>query len=321
MWENFIFSCNAIVPIFAMVGFGYFLKEKKYLDQPTIKKLNNIVFKFALPAMLFLKIGTSDVRSTFDGPFLLWLIIVTLCTYSFSWIFGELFIKDKSSIGAFVQGTFRGNYSILGLSVIASILGDLDTGKGILVTTFIVPLYNILSVLVLSVRNGNEKKAENKSELLLGALKEVVTNPLILGIVAGIPFSYFRIEIPVMALDSIDNLGSLTMPLALMCIGGNIDLKTSFTGIKLAVIGTFFKQILYPVTAILIAVFALNMRGEELVVTFVLTATPTAVSSYVMALNMNSDPKLASNLILFTTMVSLFTFTAGIYILKTFGLI
>ncbi len=318
MLENFIFSCNAIVPIFAMVVFGYYIKEKKLIDKSTIKILNNIVFKYALPSMLFVKIATSNVRSTFDGPFLGWLILVTFITFTFSWVFAELTMKDKSAIGAFVQGTFRGNYSILGLSVIASILGDQDTGKSILVTTFIVPLYNVLSVVVLSARNGNQKSSEN---LFKSMLNEITKNPLIIGIVAGVPFSLFSIEVPTMVLNSIDNLGSITMPVALICIGGNIDFKTSFTGIKFAVIGTFFKQVLYPVIAILIAIFGLNMRGEDLVITFVLISTPTAVSSYVMALNMNSDPKLASNLILFTTIVSLFTFTLGIYLFKTFGLI
>ncbi len=317
MLENFIFSCNAIVPIFAMIVVGYFLKQKNYIDDATVKKLNTIVFKFTLPAMLFVDVATSDIRSNFDLGFLVWIICFTFATFVVSWIIAEIFIKDKASIGAFVQGSFRGNYTILGLSVISSVLGPLDTGKGVLVTTFIVPMYNILAVIVLSLRNGGEK---TETSAIKNAFKHIVTNPLIIGIFLGFPFSLFSIEIPEMVLGSIDNLGSITMPVALICIGGNIDFKSSFKNIKPALLASAIKQILIPVTGVLIAVYGLNMRGEELVVTFIMASTPTAVSSYIMAYNMESDPDLASNIILITTVMSLFTFTLGIYLLKTFNL-
>ncbi len=318
MLENFIFSCNAILPIFAIVGFGYFMKRKDFLDQYTVKKINAIVFKFTLPLMLFVNSATSDIYKTFDPELILFLCGFTLLSFLVVWGFAELYIKDKSSIGAFVQGSFRGNYSILGIGVTASILGDGDTGKSVMIATFILPLYNILSVLVLSIRNGNEK-----SDVSIGkyAIGQIIRNPLIIGIFLGIPFSFFMIDIPTVVLSSFDKMGSLTMPLALLCIGADIDLKKSFEDVDLVVLATIFKEILIPVSALLLAVYGFNMRGEDLVIVVVTMATPSAVSSFVMAANMNSNPKLASNIILVTTFFSLFTFTISIYLLKAFNLI
>lgn len=317
MLENFLFSANAVVPIFFLVVFGYFLKEKKYIDANTIKNMDTIVFKFALPAMLFLNISSIDFSKTFDFWFLVWVVVITISTFIFSWIFAEIFIEDNATIGSFVQGSFRGNYTILGLVVISNILGPNDTGKSLLVTTFVVPLYNILSVLVLTFRNG---KSSDTAQLK-SAVLNIVKNPLIIGIALGMPFSLLSIDLPIMVKSSLGYLANLTMPLALIAIGGNIDFSTSFKDVKWAVVGTFFKTILYPIVAIFISASIFSMRGENLVIIFVMTSTPTAVSSYIMAKNMGADENVASNLILFTTLVSLFTFTLGIYILKTLNLI
>lgn len=314
MFENFMFSANAIVPIFALVFFGYFLRQKKYIDPNTIKQMNTIVFKFALPAMLFTSIAKSNFKDAFDLPFLIWLITITIATFLFAWGFAEIFMKDKPSIGAFVQGSFRGNYAILGLSVISNILGDADTGKSVLVTTFVVPLYNILSVFILTIRSNNTVK---DASIFKTALLNIVKNPLIIGITLGLPFSFLGVRPPVMIYNTCQNLANLTMPLALIAIGGNIDFRTSFTDIRWAVIATSFKEFLFPIVSVLISALCFNMRGEELVIVFVMMSTPTAVTSYIMATNMGSNGKLASNIILFTTLVSLFTFAIGIYILKT----
>lgn len=318
MFENFMFSVNAIVPIFTLIAFGYYLRQKNVVNDTTIKQMNNVVFNYALPSMLFLNISASSVRDNFDVGFLAWIIFITIFTFLFAWGFAEVFIKDKSSIGAFVQGSFRGNYSLLGLTVISSILGDLDTGKGLLATTFVVPLYNVLSVIVLSVRN---KKQSSDSKLVKEAIYEISRNPLIIGILLALPFSIFSINIPVFVSGSLDYVGSLAMPLALICIGANINFNQSGDDVKLALIASVLKGLIYPFFAILISVRAFNMRGEDLVIIFVMTSTPTAVSSYVMASNMQSNPKLASNIILFSTLISLFTFTFGIYILKALSFI
>ncbi len=318
MLENFIFSFNAILPIFIIIALGYYMKKKDFLDKFTVKKLNNIVFKFALPSMLFINSATSNIHESFDPEFILFICLITIASFLFVWGYAEIFIKDKSSIGAFVQGAFRGNYSILGIGVTASILGDADTGKSVMIATFLLPLYNILSVFILSIRNANE---ETHVSIPKYAFTQIVKNPMIIAIFLGIPFSYFSIEVPTVALNTLNKMGVLTMPLALLCIGADIDFKNNFEDLGLALTASFFKEILIPVTSVLIAVYGLNMRGEDLVIVVVTTSTPTAVSSFIMASNMNSNPKLTSNIILITTFFSLFSFTLSIYLLKTFNLI
>ncbi len=318
MLDNFIFSCNAILPIFAIVALGYLMKKKDYLDAYTVKKLNAIVFKFALPLMLFVNTATGDIYETFDPALIAFICGFTILSFFAIWGFAELYIKDKSSIGAFVQGAFRGNYSIMGIGVTASILGEGDTGKSVMIATFILPLYNILSVFILSIRNGNEK---SEISIVKYAIGQIVRNPLIIGICFGIPFSIFMIDLPTVVLSSFEMMGSLTMPLALLCIGADIDFSESFEDVDLIVLATLFKEFLLPAAGLLLAVYGFNMRGEDLVIVVVTLATPSAVSSFIMAANMNSNPKLASNIILVTTFFSLFAFTISIYLLKTFSLI
>jgi predicted permease len=50
-------------------------------------------------------------------------------------------------------------------------------------------------------------------------------------------------------------------------------------------------------------------------------ASPTTVSSYIMAKNMNNDEVLTSSVIVASTLFSAFTITGWIYILRSMGLI
>ncbi len=65
----------------------------------------------------------------------------------------------------------------------------------------------------------------------------------------------------------------------------------------------------------------IGLRGEALLAFYVLMASPTAVSTYPMACSMGCDEKTAANSIFVSTLLAVFTFTLGVYILKGAGLL
>lgn len=314
MLDHFLFSVNAVAPLFLMLALGFILKSKEILDPATVRKINTLVFSFALPVMLFRDISKSNFSDVFDWTLLLYAVVSTLIIFCAAYVFTTFFIKEKASHGAFVQGCFRGNYAIIGLPLIANILGPSNSGRGAVITTFIVPLYNILAVFVLTNKNGKE------SGHIEGTIKNIVKNPLIIGILLGIPFSVLSISLPSFINTAIDYTANLATPLALLAIGAVIEFKQPLGKIKLAVIASIFKIVLIPIIFIAIAI-SLGMRGENLTVLFVLYAAPTAVSSYIMAANLGNDSELAANIILLTTICSVFTYTLGIFTLKYFQFI
>ncbi|MGL4393138.1 MAG: AEC family transporter [Fusobacteriaceae bacterium] len=80
------------------------------------------------------------------------------------------------------------------------------------------------------------------------------------------------------------------------------------------------KCILSPVIFVLLAIF-FNFDKESIAVLFVMYSVPTAIASYVMTDIMKCDSKLAANMIVFSTLTSIFSFTVGIFLLKIFKIL
>lgn len=279
--------------------------------------MNRIVFGYALPVMLFRDIAGSNFSEIFDAKLLVYAVVTTLVIFAASWMAAIIFIKDRSSIGVFVQGCTRSNYAIIGLPLIANVLGGANTGKGAVITTFVVPLYNVMSVIVLSIYSG---KIEGRGNIIKESVINIWKNPLIRGILVGLIFSAFKIKLPTFLSASVNNVASLTTPLALLTIGAGINFEKMRARFKPAATAAVIKLVLSPLIFVPLAVL-LNMRGEPLVVLYVMYASPAAVASYIMAQSMGGDEYLASNIVLLTTLASVFTFTCGIFLLKQFGLI
>jgi predicted permease len=320
--SSFFFSLNAVLPIFLLILLGWVLKDRKVINGTIKNALNTIAFNVTLPLMLFRDIAVSDVSHLFNPAFIGYALGGTLLTFLLTWLLAEWCIKDKTAIGAFVQGSFRGNFAIIGLLLINSVLGH--TAKGALMTAFAVPMYNILAVIVLSFRSKNPQPASLKSTLV-----NIAKNPLILGILAGVPFSLFNI--PLFTLPAtkflattIHLLADITNPVALLAIGASISLAKIKAGLPKALAATAIKIVISP---LLFTGLAFLLRGtlgfshEDLLVLMILFGVPTAVASFIMASKMNNDEDLAANIVLLTSLLSVFTLTLGIYIFKAAGLI
>ena len=198
--NDFLFSLNSTVPIFFIILIGWFLRQKDMLNDGFLSAGNKFVFSVALPALLFRDISGADIRNVFDLKYVLYCMIVTSCMFWGIWLFTELFMKDRSMIGAFVQASFRGSgafvqasfrgsAAILGIAFIENIYGYSTVGPLMIVAS--VPLYNIYSVLVLTMRGSGSQSGSLKNATI-----NILKNPIILGIFLGLPFSFLHIDFP-----------------------------------------------------------------------------------------------------------------------------
>ncbi|MDR3132882.1 MAG: AEC family transporter [Prevotellaceae bacterium] len=318
----FLFSLNCVLPIFLIIVLGWALRQWKIIIKPVADALNTIAFNVTLPLLLFRDIAIARLQDIFSPAIILYAIAGTVLTFGITWFFAERFIKDRTAIGSFVQGSYRGNYAIIGLFLIVSILGH--TGKGALITAFAVPLYNILAVIILSVRSKNPQKVK-----LRETLRNIIKNPLIIGIIAGLPFSIF--EIPLFShpqtgyiASTIDYLVNITNPIALLAIGASISVAKLKLGLPKALTATMIKIVVSPAIFTGIAYWMrepLGFSGEDLLILFIMFGVPTAVASFIMASKMNNDESLAANIILLSSVLSVLTLTFGIYLFKSAGLI
>jgi Predicted permeases len=180
-----------------------------------------------------------------------------------------------------------------------------------------VPISNAFSVIILSLEAGGDRPDR---VALRRALAGVIKNPLIIGILLGLPFAFFRIPIPAAADKGLALLANMASPLALLVIGAEFRADAAVKKLRSTVCAGLIKLLLLPALTIFAAA-ALGFRGEAMVAVLVFSGTPTAVASYIMAENMHNDGVLANGIVAFTTLLSAVTVTGWIFLLRVTGLI
>lgn len=312
--DSLLFSLNATVPVFLIMVLGYILKNKVHMiNDEFIRVANKINFKMTLPCLLFIDVLNADIRSNFDLKFVLYCAVVTSIIFWGLWGLSRALIKDRSIIGAFVQASYRSSAAVLGAAIVQNIYGD--SGMVPLMILGAVPLYNIYAVLVLSMEGAE------KSDRSIGhAVKAAVTNPIILGIFAGLLASFLPFEIPSMINSAVSSLARTATPFAVLCIGGSFDFSDALKKKKPAMIAASLKLLVWPVLFLPLAV-AMGYTGSSLVAILIMLGSPTTPSCYIMAQSMHNDGQLTSSIVVLTTVCSAFTLTLFLFILRSAGLI
>lgn len=310
--DNFIYSVNATMPIFLVMILGWWLKKINFLTDEFVSVADKLVFKVALPVLVFKDIAGADLTNDFEWKFVLFCFLGTCAFFGITWLLSELIIKDKQMIGSFVQGSFRGSAAILGIAFAQNIYGSSGLVPMMIVAS--IPLFNVFSVIVL-IRSANAGE-QDKRAVLKKTLMGIVTNPIIIGIFAGIPFALVHFEFPVIIHKAVQSVASLSTPLALIAIGAGFSTGAALKKWKPTVIAAIIKLVVIPGVFLPLAVL-LGFRNEEMVALLILTGAPTTVSSYIMSKNMGNDSVLASGIVVVTTLMSSVTLTAIIFILKS----
>ena len=313
--ENLIFCLNATIPIFLTLMLGLFFRKIGLFDDTFVSRLNKFVFNAALPALLFLDIAKSDFYSVWNKKVVLFCFFVTLISIGISTGLSYL-LKPRNIQGEFIQASYRSSAAILGIAIIQNLYGN--AGMAPLMIIGSVPLYNVMAVIVLSFFHP-ERKAIDKA-VWIKTLKGIVTNPIIIGIVAGLIWSACKIPMPVILNKTVTSIGGMSTPMGLMAMGATFDFRKALGKIKPAVTATIMKLIVFVAIFLPIAV-KLGFRQEELIAILVMLGSATTVSSFVMAKNMGHEGVLSSSVVMLTTLFSAFTLTGWLYVLKAFQLV
>jgi len=314
--ENFIFSVNAVAPMFIVMAVGYVLRIRGLTDVETNRKMNKVIFNVGIPLLLFRDVSATNLSEFFDGLFLLFVVTATTIVFIVTMFVSMRYFKNRKIAATFAQACYRGNFAIIGLPLTAHVLGPDNMGLGLLIMAFILPLYNVLAAIAFA--GGEGQKLSGMAGFV--ALIRNIFNPLTIGILSGVIFSLLRIQMPVLVSVPIDHIASMTTPLALLIIGGNIDYSRIRMCLVPALWVTAIKLLIGPIIFVPIALL-IGFRADAIVVIYLMLAVPTAIVSYVVSSQMGGDEDLALNSILLTMTFGLFTLTLGLFILRSFGLI
>lgn len=321
--DSFIFAVNAVAPIVLMVTVGYLLKRTGIVNGTVSRAVNKIVFKLLLPSTLFLNIYKIQSIVNIDFGYIWFAVIMVLIVFFVGIPLCCLITKNQEQRGPILQAIFRSNFALIGLPLATSLFGEEGAMVTTVLSTFAIPLFNILAVISLTVFCGEKV---NVKKILVGIAKNPLIHSVILGgiclalralfISNGIEFRLTDIE-PLYSV--IEQFSESATPIALLMLGSEFELSAVPALRKQIIFGTAMRIFVVPSVALLSAYLLGCFSGAHFAAFVALFGSPVAISSVPMAQEMGSDSKLAGQLIVWTTVLSVFTIFFFSFVLKELG--
>lgn len=329
--EILLFTMNSIMPLILLILLGYLLKRIGFFTKEFLKIGNKTVFYVCLPVLLFKNIADIEDLSVIR-PDVIGYVGVVIAALLVIGFLTTLTVVDPRQKGVLHQCIFRSNFALIGVPLAELIGGAAGVRMAAILSLFTIPIFNISGVVVLSVYKGKGVKIDKKK-----ILRDILTNPLIIGIFAGFLFALVRMQISDSEIwqamsrvtffsDTISFVARSATPLALLVLGGQFDFQKISGYRKPLMIGVTGRNVIAPLigvglAGILVKIGYLNFEPDVFAALIALFGTPVAVSSAIMAEAMQNDGQLAAQLVVWTSLVSVVSLFAVIAISRACSLL
>ncbi|MDQ8187184.1 AEC family transporter [Pelagicoccus sp. SDUM812002] len=300
---------ESIVPVLILIVFGAILARVGFFAGGFFKDLNRLTYFWGLPSLLLYKVAEIDLQSEAGFGLLYTMLIVIGASIALAYALVFLLKVPKESIGAFVQGSFRGNLAFVGFPVVYFALGQDGLDLGMFTSGICILTYNTSSVTLLILHS------RQKSEKPLRAVwKHGLRNPLILACCLGFVLNLSDLEIPLMARRSLVAVGQLALPLALIGLGAGLKLDELKGRLSLSVVASLINVAFSPVLGYFVG-RSIGLDPTSLKVAVIFLSCPTAVFSYVLAEMLGNDGIMARNIVILSTLLSIISLVLAIALL------
>jgi len=300
---------NSLFPVFALILSGSLLKRFGMTNDVFLQTSDKLIYYIFFPILLFWKIGTASPDLISNAALYKSAILTILVVFGLSTAYIVAFKVPDFKVGSFSQSCYRFN-SYIGVAIVLSALGEEGIRQFGILMGIIIPIINVLCVSTMIWFSGEKTSSGSR---IAQVVKGIITNPLILGCVSGILWSYLVEGFPPY-IDGLFQLCSFaTLPLAMLSIGAALSIGSIKDHFKLSLIASCFKLLLLPAVGYLfLTIF--SVTGIALKVGLIYFALPTSTSLYILSSQLNSDTELASAAIALSTLLSFFSLSAALLI-------
>jgi len=302
-----------VVPVFLLIGLGYLAARFKLLDTGGVTGLNNFVFMFAIPALLFRTAMKVDIGVT--APWRLWgayfgaAAIVWILTVLISPKIPSL--RPSGGAAAAIAASF-GNLVMMGIPLSFAHYGEAAVIPAALIVAIHAPVHWFFATLRAewSDRQGGSIAATLR-ELVISLAK----NPIVMALLAGAVWGFTGFGLHPILDRTITLLGQAGVPAALFALGLSLaayGFKGHIRGMSVLLV---MKMAVFPLVAGVMAfkVFDLPLLYANIVVLF--ACLPPGANAYLFASRYKVSVAPVSGAIGLGTFVALFSVTAVLWFL------
>lgn len=298
---------NQMIQLFIVIALGYILNRIGIFDQVLNKKLTTLLLSVTTPALILNSVlaneNTASISEITMVCIVAFAVFLILPIISFGLVKAMRIPKKQQGLYMFM--TVFSNVGFMGFPVMQAIFGD----AAIFYTAIFNMVFNLLlfTLGIIIMNYGNDNKVQLN-------LKRVLSPGVIASFIALLIY-FTKLTFPVVIVNTVNMVGNITTPIAMLLIGStlaNMAIKEVFNDIRIYPY-TFIKQIIIPILAFPILQFFIQ-DTYLLGVTFIIIAMPVANSAVLFATEYGGDIKLAAKTVFLTTLVSVATIPALVYL-------
>ncbi|WP_114326549.1 AEC family transporter [Candidatus Colwellia aromaticivorans] len=310
----------AIISPLILVGLlGFICTKSRWLSREQLNTLSKFTFSISIPAFLFYQMAKADFSSDVSPQLFAAFYLPVLICYLIAWLINYYFYghkvnkkteqsshKNSAASAVFALSASYSNNVIVGLPVLLAVIGE----QVIIIVFLIVTMHSAMLftlTAVLAAKNTNKEKNKNKYFYWLGFIKHTLNNPLIISILTGLLVNILGISLPDFLQESLTLIGKPAITLALFTLGGSLTfyhVRKELTFISIACVS---KLILLPILVYITTHYIFSLQPLTITVLVILSACPTAVNAYLIALTHQQHQQTVAGTVVVSTLLSTIT--------------
>lgn len=316
------YAFDAVMPVLLQVLLGYYLRQIGLFTREFLRVANRFNFHYCLSALMFCNLYGLEDLEDIDWRLSLFLLAVLAALTLAGLVLARFAARRRDQKGVLAQAAFRSNFAVIGLPLVEALQ---IPGAAALTAAMQAPAviyFNFMAVVVLTAFSDTGGRVDLKR---LPA--DIAKNPLIRGLALGLLALAVRAllprtaeGVPVFSISgslpwlygAVSGVSRIATPLALIVLGGQFEFGVVKSLGRELVFGIPARLLGAPAIGFAMAFAAARMgwivlSPETVGMLIAVLGTPTAVSSAVMAAEMGADDTLAGQLVIWTTIGSVFT--------------
>ena len=290
----------AIVPILVVMTVGYVLRRRWFTSPSFWSGLESLNYLVLMPALFINSIGQADLSAIPFAKVALTLAVPFVSLTVLLLLLRPVLRVSGPSVTSMIQGAIRFNtYS--GLIFASALAGSEGLAVFSVVCTIAVPMVNVLCVTALILHGDNDATLQP-----LSILKQLLTNPLVLGCLVGMAISLSPVVYPQVLDATLGIFADAALVTGTLAVGAALKFDVNRKDAGILGLTSAIKLGLVPLVVYTLGQW-LGIEGVALAGVLILAALPTAPSAYVLAVKLGGDTRLMSSLSGVQTVLALVT--------------
>ena len=304
MLSNFLEIFLLISPVFILIILGNLLRRIGVPELSFWHVSDKLIYWVLIPALLFHHVSQITLSSTMLANYAVVILSGLFVVTTLSFIAGKVLGYTPQIWTSVMQGAARHN-AFIALAIAGSLFGDEGLALGAIFMVILIPIINIVIVSAMA-STLNQDTDNNSRPGIFDVLFELIKNPFILAIAAGLIISFVDTDRISIIHETTGLLGSAALPIMLLSIGANIKIREISSTITPIIIANVLKLLIFPIVVFFVAK-SMNLSLFETTIAVIFAAVPTAASSYSLAKQFGGETQLMTSIITIQVALSFIT--------------